>query len=144
MCKHASLLIAGIVSLLAVLAPVGGAHYYARMHSEEDQMERAGLLADDVLRRSEETSNQMGAAFAQLRKAFHADPCSADMIRKMASIDVASSMLQAVGYAEHDRLLCSSLGRHPGGLALGTPDYITSHKVAVRNSGNSRRYPACS
>lgn len=141
MCKHSSLLIAAAISLLAVLTPIGGAHYVAKEHSTSDQKARVGLIADDVLRRSEETSTQIGAAFAKLQKSVRLDPCSDDMIRKMASIDVASSQLQAVGYMARDRLVCSSLGRHAEGLSLGAPDSISEKMVAIRNSRELAEIP---
>ena len=141
MCKQTSLLMVALVSVVAVLAPIGGAYFVAKQHSANDQMARAGLIADDVLRRSEETSAQISAAFAQLQKSVRLDPCSDTMIRKMASIDVASSQLQAVGYVSHNRLVCSSLGRHADGLKIGMPDYITQKNVAVRNSRELAEIP---
>jgi sensor c-di-GMP phosphodiesterase-like protein len=48
-------------------------------------------------------------------------PCSEQTIARMRALDIASSYIQSVGYEENNRLLCSSLGLHGEGYALGEP-----------------------
>jgi sensor c-di-GMP phosphodiesterase-like protein len=130
-----------ITVLVLMLAPIGGAYWLARAQGANDQKARAGLIADDVLRRVEETRAQVDAAFARLHAARRGDPCSDDMIRTMAAIDVASSQLQAVGYATHDSIVCSSLGRHPEGLGIGAPDFVAGGNLAIRVSRTLAQAP---
>lgn len=142
--KHASFLVVGIVVVAALLGPTVGGRYLAQWHGENKQMTRTGQIADDVLRRTEHTSEQVVDAFTGLAALPRQAPCSAAMIRAMESIDAASFQLQAVGYVEDNRVRCSSLGRNMRGLALGKPDYTTVNGVAVRRTCTLPGNPAVS
>src|SRR4030095_4438834 len=48
-------------------------------------------------------------------------PCSEQSIARMRAVDVTSSQLQTVGYEQDNRLLCTALGVHEGGIELGEP-----------------------
>jgi sensor c-di-GMP phosphodiesterase-like protein len=125
----ATVLIAGLV---AITAPILAALHLARQQSLDDEAAQAGLVAREILWRSDETSAQVSAAFAQLRAAGGGNPCSDERIALMREIDVGSSRLQAVGYVDGDRLLCSSLGRHGTGIALGPVSHRDAHGTELR------------
>lgn len=98
------------------------------------QVESAHVLgyARDVLRRNEQTSEQVTGGIKLLLKEAVPDPCSASGIDLMKQIDLASSNLQAIGRVVGNRLVCSSLGRHTPGLDLGPPDFITALGYQIR------------
>ncbi|WP_420474731.1 EAL domain-containing protein [Noviherbaspirillum sp. ST9] len=125
-------LIAAVVGVLSILAPVIGMQHVAREHSTQEQMKRAESIAGDVLRRSDETGAQIGAAIAELKQAVRLDPCSDDMIHRMVRIDVSSSLLQAVGYASGGRIVCSSIGRNADGMLIGKPKLVASRNMELR------------
>jgi sensor c-di-GMP phosphodiesterase-like protein len=80
-----------------------------------DQTHRYAL---DVLYRMDTTTVQAYSAFRQLEQA-HFPPCSPPSLALMREIDLGSSYLQAVGYVEDGRILCSSMGAVPFELGKG-------------------------
>jgi sensor c-di-GMP phosphodiesterase-like protein len=96
------------------------------------ERDRVSLLANDVLRRADTSFNQMDDAFSALNAAVSKTPCSDEGISLMARIAVASEEVQGLGYVSDNRLLCSSLGRYPEGIPIGTPDYRSAKGVDVR------------
>ena len=130
--KRAAIAIALVVGLVAIVAPILVALYLAGSQSLEEETTRAANLASDVLRRSDETSNQIAAAFEKLEAGHPVDPCSLTNIELMREIDLGSTNLQAVGYVVNDRLLCSSLGSHGVGIAMGKPTYRNDNGNSIR------------
>lgn len=96
--------------------------------------ERTLGYARDVLRRSDSTVDQVLGGFARLKASGDADPCSENSLGIMRQIDLSSKYLQAIGYMEAGRLLCSSLGRDTKGMVIGSPDFITPRGVAVHKN----------
>ena len=122
-----------LAGLIAVAVPILLSVYLAWRQSFEDQRSLVSSIASDVLRRSEESTDQTLAILRALKQAGGAEPCSADMIRLMGKLDLGSDQIQAVGYVRNDRLLCSSFGLHdtPVGPALYTTPYGTQTRTDV-------------
>jgi sensor c-di-GMP phosphodiesterase-like protein len=88
--------------------------------------------ASDVLRRTEGTGDQAGAAFGRLQQD-GLEPCSAAEIDLMRQIAITSSYLQAVGRTRDGQLVCSSLGtRDP--IPLGPVSYLSNTGAVLRTS----------
>lgn len=122
--------IAIFIVLVAVSTPIAISLYLAWKQSFDDQMDIAALLAEDILRRNDESSDQTLGILTTLAAEGDADPCSVENIRLMGALDLASEHVQAVGYVKDDRLLCSSYGHH--NTPLGPANYITPYGTAVR------------
>lgn len=117
---------------MAVAVPIGISLYLAWKQSFDEQMATVASLAADVLRRSDESTDQTFVIFKALVAARAADPCSAESIRLMGKLDLASEHIQAIGYIRDDRLLCSSFGLHD--TPVGAPTYVTPYGTAIRTS----------
>ncbi len=110
--------VAVIVGICAVAAPIVFTIYQARQWGLETEMSHALVFARDVLRRSEGTADQMNAGVKRLASA-GLEPCSDEQIALMRQIVMGSSYIRTIGRVVGDRLMCSSLGRHGEGLPLG-------------------------
>ncbi len=87
--------------------------------------------ARDALRRSEHSADQIDAAAREINKLPLASLCTPQGLQLMQRLDLRSTMLQAVGYADGNMLPCSSFaGLQP--LPLGKPDLVTRNGVIVR------------
>lgn len=129
--KRAAVVIAIAVGLIAVSAPIALSVYWAWRQSLDQQLSFVGSIADDVLRRSEESTAQTLAIFRTLKEAgTKNDPCSDANIRLMGKLDLGSEQVQAVGYVQNDRLLCSSYGHH--NTPVGSPTYKTPYGTYIR------------
>jgi sensor c-di-GMP phosphodiesterase-like protein len=100
--------------------------------SAEILSRKALLLADEVMRRTEETSHQISFALQTLASSRTASMCSGDEIGLMRNLAISASYLQSVGRVENGRMICSSLGKHAPSLDLGPPDYTTDKGHAIR------------
>lgn len=123
-----------VVGAIAIVAPILAALYVAGSQSLDEEKMRAASLAGEVMRRSDETSQQILAAFDKLEAEQAADPCSLENIERMREIDLGSTNLQAVGYVANNKLMCSSLGSHGVGIAVGVPDFLNVTGVNIRAS----------
>jgi len=138
--KGVATLIAVVVGILAISAPILLSLYLAQQQSESDQFDHVTMIAKDVLRRADETESQIASAFRQLESKSNVmtDPCSDDGVRLMTRIAVASEQLQAVGYVAGDHLKCSSFGSSFGrfgvGIPVGSPTYRSAGGVYVRTA----------
>jgi sensor c-di-GMP phosphodiesterase-like protein len=122
-----------LVALMAAVAiPVLLAIELADRQARETELSLVTGYANDVLHRSEITSDQALAATSTLNAAHAADPCSDANIAIMRKFDLSSSYLQAIGYVMDGRLVCSSQGREPGGIALGPVDWVTPMDIRIR------------
>ncbi len=128
--KSAAATVAIVVGLVAISLPIGLALYLSWKQSYDEQMATVASLADDVLRRSDDSTDQTTVIFRTLAAARAADPCSAAQIRLMGKLDLASEQVQAVGYVHENRLRCSSYGHHE--TPIGPPTYVTPYGNAIR------------
>lgn len=122
------------VAILAISAPIGISLYLAWRQSLDEQTARVTQLAQDVLRRADESVAQMTEAITRLETVGAADPCSDANVALMSQIAVASEQVQGIGYVVDQRLLCSSFGRYPEGLPIGPADYVSIAGVSVRSA----------
>jgi sensor c-di-GMP phosphodiesterase-like protein len=130
--RNFAVLLAMLVGVIAVATPIVLALQLAKQQAESELVFQAGLLAQDVLRRTEQTTDQIAAALDTLATTDAANPCSAENLELMGRIDLSSSMLQAVGYVANDRLVCASYGVLGRGVPVGRPDYVSALGVEVR------------
>jgi sensor c-di-GMP phosphodiesterase-like protein len=122
-----------VLAALVLFAPLAGSWYAARQWSRQAELDQAHLMATTVLERTEAIARQTLAA-AQRLDAMQGPPCSTARLALMRDLDVSSSYLQAVGYVDGNRLLCSSLGRHDPPVTLGPTRYVSALGVQVRPS----------
>jgi sensor c-di-GMP phosphodiesterase-like protein len=122
-----------LVALMAAVAiPVLLAIALANRQARETELSLVTGYANDVLHRSEITSDQALAATGTLNAAHAADPCSDANIAIMRKFDLSSSYLQAIGYVMNGRLVCSSQGRDLEEFALGPVDWVTPMDIRIR------------
>ena len=113
-----------VLAALVFFLPVAGSWYAAREWGEQAELDQAHLMALFVLQRGEAVAEQAESASRRLIAARGTQPCSPANLALMREIDITSSQLQAVGYVEGDRLLCSSLGVYDPPITLGPPSYV--------------------
>ena len=124
------IVIAGVIGLAAVAAPIFISVQLAWKEALADESSLTLAYAEDALRRTNEMAQQMAGAINTLTQG-KAQSCSSSDIAVMRQIDVASSYIQAVGRIEGDDLICTSLGtREP--IPLGRPTLITASGAAER------------
>jgi sensor c-di-GMP phosphodiesterase-like protein len=122
-----------LIALTAAVAiPVLLAIELADRQARATELSLVTGYANDVLHRSETTSDQALAATVNLIAAHATDPCSDANIAIMRRFDLSSSYLQAIGYVVDGRLVCSSQGRDSGGLELGPIDWVTPMDFRIR------------
>ena len=121
-----------VVAVLATALPIVAALVLAHQQSVGEGAREASLVAEEVLRRSEALAHEAAAAYARLEAQKDAPPCSPRNLELLREIDVSSTYLQFVGFVRDGRLLCSSLGVHEGGIALGPVRYATSGGASFR------------
>jgi sensor c-di-GMP phosphodiesterase-like protein len=122
--------IAVLIGLTAVIVPIWFSIHLAWKQSLADETARVRYNAGDVLRRGEETRNQVVAGTRMLTKA-NLPPCSPAEIDLMRRIDLDSSYIQAVARIQGDSLICTSLGtRSP--IPVGSATVISKDGAAQR------------
>ena len=126
-----------LLTLLVAVAGIGMPIWLAIEESERQafKAESAHALgyARDVVLRSDETARQVGAAVARLR-AHAAAPCAPAGIDAMREADLSSTYIQAVGYVEGTKMLCSSIGDTANVLELGPSTYRSTTGALVRTN----------
>ncbi|HUO43811.1 MAG TPA: EAL domain-containing protein [Burkholderiales bacterium] len=133
MSKRIAVALTLIVALLAIAAPILFALYLANKQARKTEINHALYYAQDVLRRSDSTADQIRDGIRKLRVSHSADPCSVENVNIMRQIDLSSIYIQAVGYISDDRMVCSSLGKVTiPKFPVGPVDYITPSGAKVR------------
>jgi sensor c-di-GMP phosphodiesterase-like protein len=128
MAKKIRVGIALFSALVAFLAPVLASVYLAWWESYSTEKTLSLNNAQEVLRRSEETSSQFKEDAKKLTQA-DLPPCSPQDIKLMRQVDFGSSYMKAIGRITHDTLLCTSQGA-ANPISLGKPDLVTGHGVS--------------
>lgn len=135
--KASATVLAVITGVAALAIPILVSIKLAQRQSLQSEMHRALSYATEVMIRSERTDDQIYDGIDKLvrtRGDSGDSPCSDMQVALMREIDLSSSYLQAIGYVSKERLLCSSMGRHPGGLALGPVEQVTRSGTTIRNN----------
>ena len=116
---------------LATLLPIGASVLLARQQARAQQEQRALFYARDVLRRSEDTGKQIGAAFGQMAKTPDQPPCGLARRQAMQRIDAVSSYIQFVGRIQGGRITCASYGQFDVPLQVGKPDLVSDKGYSI-------------
>jgi sensor c-di-GMP phosphodiesterase-like protein len=122
-----------LAALLVGALPMLFAVHVAKQAALDAEQERALAFAQDVLVRAETTADQLAHGVDALSKATHDAPCSEQSLALMRRLDLRSTNLQAIGYMEGNRLVCSSLGAEVAGIDLGPADMVRRTGVKIRN-----------
>ncbi len=124
-----------LLTLLVAIAGIGLPIWLAVEESERQafRAESAHALsyARDVTVRGNETAAQVERAVARLAP-HAAAPCAPAAIDVMREVDLGSSYIQAVGYVDGNRMLCSSIVGSATTLELGAPTYRSTRGALVR------------
>ncbi len=123
-----------LAGLGAVVVPILAALYLTHRQSLQEETRQALTIAQEVRRRADEAGSQSTDAVDQVLAAHDPEPCSDANIAIMRRIDMGASYIQFIGHVEGDRLVCSSIGRHEPGIAIGPPTYVSSLGNRVRPS----------
>ena len=127
--------LAVVLTVLIAAAGIGLPIWFAIAESGRQayKLESAHALgyARDVVLRSDETGWQVFDGINQLAP-FRNAPCAPAAIDLMREIDLDSTYIQAVGYVEGDRMLCSSIVGSSSVLELGPPDFRGANGSLVR------------
>ena len=127
------LVVAYLVGVVAIATPITLALGYTDRQSLREQEHQAAILAAQALRRNQQITDQVYQAVREMEAADLKAPCSSQAMAAMARASMRASRLQAVGYVEDNRLLCSSLGFHGAGLEVGPVEYVSGGGLAVRS-----------
>jgi len=121
-----------ILTFLAVLAPIAAALLIAHHQSFAAERAKARTLAAEVVRRTDTASAQMRSALRRLQAPPAHRPCSDEGMRRMASAVLEYDQIQGAGYADGDRLTCTSAGLLNRPIGLGAPQFHTRGGFSVR------------
>ncbi|MHA6298630.1 EAL domain-containing protein [Devosia sp. CAU 1758] len=130
--KHIVLIGTLVAALAAILVPVVLSVYIAGREATNAEFGRAMGYAQEVLRRSEGTSDQILIGISRLARLGDVDGCGPESMALMRHIDLSSSYIQAVGRIEGEELICSSLGLSGADLPMGPVDALQSSGVKIR------------
>lgn len=130
--KTLTTIVALVAALISIVSPILLAIMLSRQQGLNNQKSDVLAYARDVIRRSDEVTDQISAGIQALVAAHADEPCSDANIALMRQIDISSSYIQAIGYVSGDRLICSSLGLSNTNWPLGPVDLITSNGVIDR------------
>ncbi|VXB78891.1 EAL domain-containing protein [Massilia sp. 9I] len=129
--KTAVMLLTLLVAIAGMSLPIWVAMEESQRQAYTAESAHALGYARDVVLRGNETGRQLQTAVAQLER--HAEaPCSPQSIDDMRRLDLGSTYIQAIGYVEGDRMLCSSIAGAAAVLELGAPDYAGASGALVR------------
>lgn len=127
------LAVAYLVGVVAIATPITLALNYTDRQSLRELESQAAILASQALRRNQQITDQVYQAVQEMEAVKLKDPCSPQAMERMIRASMRASRLQAVGYVENNRLLCSSLGFHGAGLDVGVSEYVSPGGLAVRS-----------
>ena len=123
--KSTAMALTMLVAILAVGVPVWLAVEESGRQGLAAETARALSYAREIMRRSDATVEQVNSGIANLERTPAGEQCSDENLARMRQIDLESIYIQAVGYLEEGRIVCSSLGRDSNDMVLGPPDFVT-------------------
>jgi sensor c-di-GMP phosphodiesterase-like protein len=121
-------------AIVAIAVPITISVLVAYREAREGEFNRALAYAHDVVFRSEKTADQIDAGIKRLIAAGAGDPCSAERLNLMRSINLTSSYIHAIGHIVGNVMVCSSLGGDLNKLDLGPTDEVSPAGVKLRNN----------
>lgn len=130
--KRPLTLVIFLVAFVGILFPISFSIYLAREEALDLEKERALSYAQEVVKKSEIVTDQIGVATEKLAELPYEEPCSPAGRALMQQIDLSSSYIQAVGYVSDNRMVCSSLQTEIEGLALGPIDMVRPRGATLR------------
>lgn len=120
-----------LIACLSMIVPVAAALILVDWQARQAQDDYILQFAREALHRSEQSAAQIDAAAREINRLSPDALCSDEGLALLQRLDLESTLLQAVGYADGDTLRCSSFaGRKP--LPLGKADLVTGSGVIVR------------
>jgi sensor c-di-GMP phosphodiesterase-like protein len=122
------LLLYGLAAV-AVILPIAAASWLAEHESLLRERDRAGTIAGELLRRTEQVVDQLMRAFTELDRP-SIEPCSDQSIASMRRLVIESNLLIDIGFVEGNELICSSFGREA--VLIGPATYTGAHGYSVR------------
>jgi sensor c-di-GMP phosphodiesterase-like protein len=126
--KYALHALIAVAMLAALVLPPWLAWNEAGRQAVEIETGQTLAYAHDVLHRSDATAGQAAQGLRELKESGLA-PCSAESLRMMRRIDLATTYIQAIGHVRAGAIECSSLGRDP--IPLGGNAYRTSRGYLI-------------
>jgi sensor c-di-GMP phosphodiesterase-like protein len=111
-----------VIGTLSIAFIATLSYRYQRAQIWDGEFEKLRAIAADELQRNERSSDQVRAAIRALERQ-QAPPCSPQSLALMAQLNLEYGQLQGVGYVANGRLVCSSYGRHDGGIPLSAAYY---------------------
>ncbi|MGB6745722.1 MAG: CSS-motif domain-containing protein, partial [Terracidiphilus sp.] len=122
--------IAMAVGSAAIVAPILLSIHLAWIQGLDNEENQVRYSARDVLRRSEETRDQIAVGIQELRRA-NLPACSPGEIDLMRRVDLNSSYIQAVARIQGNNLACTSLGT-TSPIPIGPPMLTTENGAVER------------
>ncbi len=113
------------VALVTAIGPVLAAIYLAQQQGLAAEFDRVISYARSVAARSDRAVDQMQEAIDSLIAENTGDSCSDTMLNQMRQLGISMEFMKVVGAVSGESMICSTLGLHGDGLALGPPDSIT-------------------
>ncbi|MEX2333356.1 MAG: EAL domain-containing protein, partial [Pseudohongiella sp.] len=120
------------VALITAIGPVVTAIYLSQQQGLAAEFDRVTSYARSVAARSDRAVEQMQEAIDVLVAANIGDPCSDAMLTRMRQLGVSMEFMKVAGAVSGELMLCSTLGLHESGLALGPPDSLTPSGTRLR------------
>ena len=132
MLRSRALKIIIVVAIVTAVGPVLTAIYMARQQGLATEFDRVTSYARSVALRSDRAVDQMQEAIDTLIAANTGDKCSEAMLTQMRQLGVSMEFMKVTGAVSGELMLCSTLGVHEQGLALGPPDSVTPQGSRLR------------
>jgi len=125
---------AGIVVILTITVPVLFAIHLAKKQGIEIEQAKVLSYAQDVLRRTDDTADQIASGIQKLKVSGSSNPCSEANISIMREIDLNSSYIQAIGHMSGNVMDCSSLGKNLKDVDLGPVELVSKRSALIRTN----------
>ncbi|MDT8429706.1 MAG: EAL domain-containing protein [Pseudomonadales bacterium] len=116
--RRTALRITLIAALVMAVGPVLLAVFLAREQGLSQEYARATALVQEIIYRSDRAVAQMQESLEIMAAGSFGSACSDAMLARMQQLGLAMEYVDALGYVENERILCSSMGRHAEPLLL--------------------------
>lgn len=120
------------VTLITAIGPVLTAIYLAQQQGLATEFDRVTSYARSVAARSDRAVDQMQETIDILIATNTGDTCSDAMLNQMRQLGISMEFMKVAGAVSGELMMCSTLGLHEQGLALGPPDSVTPMGARLR------------